>query len=432
MLARNFSWKLSGYLLGGGVYFLFTLLLIRHLGPVEYGKFAFALGWAGLFAILVDYGFNPIITRDLSRSPTNGTGYWHHVQSSKLLLWLAAAVLLTIFSLIQPQARKLLTLSWLALIFLGLNSFMETAQAFTYAYEKFRDGALLTIAHKWLITILGGSAIYIGWKTHGILAAMAVGATFGALVMVWYFKHKLLPPLRGKVGIGGAIQQTLLPPPQSSPSRGEEVKLKVSLWEEAFPVLLQNIFIVIYFKIDTVMLSFMAGDLQTGWYNAAYRFLELSNILPTAIMAVLVAPLSRQIHMNQWLPFFRKYLAGFLLAAFLGFLILLVIASVLPRFILGYSFTPSQPILRVLALTLFFYYPNYLLTMTLIFLKRQAANAWVALACVFFNIGMNLYAIPRWGAMGAAWMTMATEALISVVSLFLIFKWRNSAVPKTS
>jgi O-antigen/teichoic acid export membrane protein len=66
----------------------------------------------------------------------------------------------------------------------------------------------------------------------------------------------------------------------------------------------------------------------------------------------------------------------------------------------------------------------------LILLKRQAANAWIAAGCVIFNVAVNLYAIPRWGAMGAAWTTMATEVVICIVSVILIFSLKGLTISK--
>src|SRR5207244_4364089 len=39
-------------------------------------------------------------------------------------------------------------------------------------------------------------------------------------------KNEPLPPLRGKAGMGGHAADILIPPPQSSPTRGEDVQLE--------------------------------------------------------------------------------------------------------------------------------------------------------------------------------------------------------------
>jgi O-antigen/teichoic acid export membrane protein len=88
----------------------------------------------------------------------------------------------------------------------------------------------------------------------------------------------------------------------------------------------------------------------------------------------------------------------------------------------GPSYIPSQPLLRILSLTILFYFPNYFLTMTLVFLKKTVANAWVAATAMVFNVTANWFAIQRWGAAGAAWMTLVTEMLISAACLAIIYR----------
>lgn len=401
MISKNLSWKLFGYLLGGGSYFLFTIAAIRYLGPSGYGELAFALSWTGLFAILVDYGFNPIATRDLPQNPQQGNVYFSHIVLLKGLLWMAAVFLLFVISSRHPRAKVLLSLIGLTMLFQGTSSLAETGQSFTYAYERFRDGAWLSITQKVLIALLGGLAIAWGAGVTGIMASMACAGLAASVVMLLYFQRMF----------------------HGIPWFGVRKQTAVNLLVQGLPLLLQNVFIAVYFRIDTVMLSWMSGNRETGLYNAAYRFFELSNVLPTALLAISVAPLARNMQNREWKPLFRRSLAAFLGMACLGVGVLELVAWGLPRYFLNETYSLSKPILQILSLTLIFLYPNYLLTTMLTLLKKPAANAWIAAFCVVFNITANLYAIPRWGGFGAAWTTLATEAVISVCSLALIYRY---------
>ena len=56
--------------------------------------------------------------------------------------------------------------------------------------------------------------------------------------------------------------------------------------KEAWPMGEMAICIMIYFRIDTVMLSLMKGDVAVGLYNAAYRLSESSTVIPAIFMSL--------------------------------------------------------------------------------------------------------------------------------------------------
>ena len=47
--------------------FAMTLYIVRALGSVEYGRFAFAFAFVSLFASLFDFGFSLTITREFAK-----------------------------------------------------------------------------------------------------------------------------------------------------------------------------------------------------------------------------------------------------------------------------------------------------------------------------------------------------------------------------
>jgi O-antigen/teichoic acid export membrane protein len=38
---------------------------------------------------------------------------------------------------------------------------------------------------------------------------------------------------------------------------------------------------------------------------------------------------------------------------------------------------------------------------------------WIVAVAFVLNVGINVAAIPRWGGLGAAWATLATEAALA-------------------
>jgi len=70
-------------------------------------------------------------------------------------------------------------------------------------------------------------------------------------------------------------------------------KLIKYLIKEAWPLALANVFVVIYFRIDTIMLSLMKSDQATGWYNAAYLLIFSLAFIAYVIMMSVYPKLSQ-------------------------------------------------------------------------------------------------------------------------------------------
>jgi len=399
------SWKLAGLLLGGGLMFIFNIVLMRQWGPGSFGLWAFILSWTGLFSILIDFGFNPLITRDVARFPEKGSAYLRHIVQAKAILFFAALLLLIATSLMHPVARLHMGTMVLALIYLASVSLVETGQAFTHAYEQFKTGFSMSIVHKAAIAVTGLCALYGGVSLPILLASLCAVSLLGMLFTLRRLTLYILPEEPAH-----KIQPTL------------------SLWASAWPLFLQNVFIVLYFKIDTVMLTSMRGLTETGVYNAGYRFFELSNLLPTALLAAVVASFSRQLNEPGGMKRLPRLILLFIGSAVVGVAILIGLSIVIQQGWLGEGYERSPRVLRILSIALLFYYPNFLLTTTLVLINRLKAMLSISVAALILNVLLNWYVIPRWGAYGAAGSTVVTEAFISVACLSVIgayVRWRK-------
>ena len=98
----------------------------------------------------------------------------------------------------------------------------------------------------------------------------------------------------------------------------------------------------------------------------------------------------------------------------------------------GPSYHDSARLLGVLAWALLFILPNAVLTQAAIALNRDRAYAVMATTAAIFNVGLNIWLIPRHGALGASWVTVATEAWLFALLAFSMLRWcteRDKPVP---
>lgn len=173
-----------------------------------------------------------------------------------------------------------------------------------------------------------------------------------------------------------------------------------------------------YFWVDTLMLRPLLGEVAVAHYSAAYRLGMVAIMVPQVVNQVVFPVFAR-----AWLrgPGAMAPLLGGTVATLLALGV--AVAATLP-FVAGdlmqLAYPPSYvagagclAILSGAILCVFVSYPHVdvLLAAGLprLFMKLTAAG-------VLLNVALNLLLIPRLGIEGAAWTTLATEALVLVAA----------------
>jgi O-antigen/teichoic acid export membrane protein len=181
--------------------------------------------------------------------------------------------------------------------------------------------------------------------------------------------------------------------------------------------LLQSIF----FKIDVLLLSQMQGDVVVGWYQAAYKWVDALLIIPSYFVMALFPLMSRQAEgdtagLRRGYTMASRWLLTLALPVCLATTFL---AEPLIQVLAGREYLPAGAnALRIMIWFLPFSFANGLAQYVLLALDRQRLVTPSFVVAVIFNIGANLWAIPRYGYQGAAVVTILSE-----VALLVPFAW---------
>jgi O-antigen/teichoic acid export membrane protein len=180
----------------------------------------------------------------------------------------------------------------------------------------------------------------------------------------------------------------------------------------------------LYNYIDTVMISALRNQTETGWYGASFRVYEGLRLIPDVIATVLLPRLSRAYAdttsgFNQLVSAAYRYL--FILALLVAGVGLLFSAD-LTNLIFGPDYTPAAVALSILLVGVPFVYIGHLLRMVLIAMDGQRLLLRVALFGLAVNVAANAIVIPRFGYLGAAVTTVAVEAVVFGVLSFIVFR----------
>jgi O-antigen/teichoic acid export membrane protein len=170
----------------------------------------------------------------------------------------------------------------------------------------------------------------------------------------------------------------------------------------------------IYNDIDKTMLARLSSLHATGIYGAAYRLIDVSFAPVLALLYAAYPNFFREggagiaSSFSYAKPLLRRA-AGY--AAVVACAILLF-AGVVP-YVLGPEYTETTVALRWLSPLPLLKATHYFLSDTLTGAGRQGLRSAIQAGVAVFNVLINLWLIPRYSWVGAAWSSIASDALLA-------------------
>lgn len=404
-VARNTTIQMIQQIVTWASTFILMLFLPRYLGPVEYGRLYLAGSIAGLFLIFIDYDGRTGIAKNIARNPENASDLLVNAISFRIIIWYIACIGLIIFALITNYSlhvKILLLIFAFELVWLGSRTVL---QGIFQGFELLQYSSYSSIAEKVFVSVAGIIALFMGANSIGIGTIMVAGSLLGFLISVRFIKkiiHKI--------------------------SKFDR-RASINLIKEGFPIFLWTIFGVIYYRVDTIMLSFMTPEKVVGWYGAAYKFYDVLNFLPS-IFTISIFPILSKLWKKEEKAHTKatqKSIAFLFLAAIpISVTTYFFSTNIIQLFYGLNGYEPSVGVLKILGIGLVFLYIDMILGTTLIASDKQKQLAFVALFATPLNVIINYFLIPYTqinfnnGGLGAAVATLLTEIYVMIFAICIM------------
>jgi O-antigen/teichoic acid export membrane protein len=371
-----------------------VIVLARHLGDAQYGRYTTLIAYSALVSVVADLGLSPLYTREAARSPGRIPDYLGTLLSGKVVLAVAASLVLAaalafagLGGLIVPGAALLVVTTYASLL---RNTF--------YARGRVEFEALAIVAE----TAIQASLILAGARLGAGVAffVWAYAASYGftcvyCLVVISAF------------GLG-------------RPRLGLDVALFRSWLRMAAPFALGAFLTNLYFRADVTILQHFKPFQEVGWYTFAYKPFEALQFVPLAVQAT-VYPLLAVYYRDSRERLAAAYARFFKILVVLGWpLTVGTFVLAVPVGRLFQLFPQSIPSLRILSLAIVFLFVNSAFTAMLFAIDRQDLFAWTTAIAVVVNVGLNLAFIPAFGYLAASTTTVITEAAFSVAGWWFV------------
>lgn len=384
------------------VFWVFWTVALRILGPERNGEYAVAVNLLTYFWALTDFGLGTVLARDIARRNSDLRPLFGGGLVIRLRLVSVSAPLMVGLALIYYAAGSVseTTVITAAILAAGLlPTALGQAYASVYsAWERMDRRALVAAGTSALTVGLGLLVLGMGAGVVGLAVAGTVSGTASLLVLVRPIGIDLL-----RTGAQG---------------RGR----RSALLAAGFPLMLNSLLATAFVQLDILILQAIEGTTVVGHYNAAYKFINALNAVPAAVVLAAFPLMARVAEdpeaLGRWAARTWRVLVAMAAPALVS---LFVFAEPLVGAVLDKEFLPFTA--QALAILIWFLplgYLNATLQYVVISLNRQWWLTPAFLATTVFNVATNLALVPVFGFLAAAATTIASEAVLTALLLWIL------------
>ena len=369
------------------------ILLARFLGPGELGSLMYCYALASVFIFLNNFGLNSLLVKWLAEKPENSRSYLKLAFVLRAFAALLSVILANLAGvwLVDPEARILLFVISLYHLFMPVSIvewyFQSQGKAVLSAYGLIA-GAIVGFIIRVLALIYGADLVWLGAAYS--LELIVVGLVYW---LIWR-----------KDNLYGASEIS--------------IDSVVSTAKQALPLLLSGAVIMLYMRLDQLMLGHMVDDEEVGIYSAALRLSEAWYFVGLTILGVYF-PRFLQLRKEHGEQAYIKSIVSIGRIVVWGAVALALITTLLADWVIqlfyGELFLESAHVLVISIWAVTFVYMGAISSQMFVADGRQILQLYRSIVALIFNTVLNYILIPKYGAAGAAMALLIAQMFAGVI-----------------
>lgn len=396
IVVANIGWLFLDKVVRMGVGLYITLYIARYLGASKFGTFNYATAFAAMSSPIATLGLDAVVIRYLvtdvfSKQQILPTVFWLKLIGS------LGALFLSVGGIYLFRYNDSLTISLVAVLagigvvqtFDTIDIWFQSQLESRYTVIAKNSAFLLTVLLR--VMLIESKAPLIAFAIAGL-----VEAGLGALGLVILFNVK---------GHTLSLLQWSTP-------------IAKKLLRESWPLILSGLSIMIYMRIDQIMLGQMIGEKAVGIYSAATRISEIWYFIPMAVTSS-VAPsiyaakkISEQVYYQRIKQLIRLMVsASILIAVPMTFLSDSIVTT-----LFGNEYIESGTILAIHIWAAVFVFMGVATSPWFNAEELNHLSFQRTLLGAMMNVGLNLVLIPAYDGIGASIATVISQAFASFLS----------------
>lgn len=393
-ISSNILYLFFDKVYGAIISLFFLSILTNYLGPELFGVWSYILSFASIAVPLSTAGTNYTIVKkfSLNQNPAD-------VAKQAFLLRMMASIITTIiltiafFVTTTKQQTQELTVLIFFLVAMTLNNINLTI---LYNESKIKNEKTV-LAKNIGLTIGIGIKIFLIYNNASISEIAAITIIES---LIFFLFGYYLTDLNISVSF-------------SSEVIADSRKLLL----ESFPLFLSSVIVVVYLKIDIILLRHFTTLGEVGYYAAAARISEMLYAAPVALSTVFFPIIMREIKHNEKKKMnrIRFYATAFYLCLFLCVSCSLFSPYII-KVVYGSAFYEAAQIFSLHCISIVFIGFLTSSSKELIAKDKYKFIFYRDISGLISNLILNIILIPAYGALGAAVSTLISYFIASVLS----------------
>lgn len=393
-VVKNISWLFldKAIRMVGGL--IVGIWVARYLGPEAFGKLNYAIAFIGLFGSFAAFGLQGIIVRELVKNEA----LKQEILSSAFLIQMigsiAAYILCNVAVLFLRADDQLIRV---LVACLGLIMILRASDCIRYYFEA-------NVESKYIVWV--ENSVFVLGNLARILLILSDADVFefAVLMVIESFVLAILFLLLYKIKTRSLIWPRYY------------AELFFKLLKNSWPLMLSTVTVMIYMRLDQIMLGELAGDSAVGIYSAAIRISEVWYVIPTIISASLFPALVAQ-HQADKKNFNQNLQFQYELMVYISLCIAIPVtffSGEIIQILYGLAYKGAAEVLVVHIWTGVFVFLGVASQQWFIAEHKEKQTLYRTTAGMIVNIGLNLLLIPKYQAVGAAWATLIAQAIAAL------------------
>jgi len=389
--------------------FFLTVWLVRYLGAQNYGKFSFAFTFVALFTIFADFGLSTLTTREIAKNRSLAKKYVENLLTLKSIL--GSVTFALIFLLIQfmgkPPDTKILV--YLAAIFVIVTSFTAFFQSVIQAFEKMEYLVISRLVYSANLFLVISSIILLKLNITTLMKGYICSAVMTLIVTLVLVRKKFVKFW---------------------------LEVDTNFWRkiltESWPFGLIGLLGSIYFQIRIIQINLISGDIETGWYSAAYQFILVLTTLVGTFFSALFPTLSKEYgkSKNNFYKIVDFVGKRVIILSFIFCLFLFLAGKKMILLLYGPNYSRSINMLRLSSISAFISFVNITYSEALRIINMQKEYLKSVLCGVLLNLSLNFPLITLWGGLGASLAAIFSSSLVTILVMMKFRRFKKIDLQK--
>lgn len=383
-------------------------LMPRYFTESELGGFFVAIALTNLIASLIELGIDNPLVREMTLNLSDTRHYLGNALLVRLGLSIVAFTLMIVSAMVLRYEPVVLTM----ILYLGLveivNSIAQLFRSVFRAHEEMKYEAWTVVAERSTYVLVGGAAILLGYGIISVCQVMLIASGINLILSIGYTRYRFTP-----LGF--------------KPSR----KIVITIMQQALPFAVGNLFNLLYFRIDAIMLSKLSPDgLDANtWYGLSYSIVNALTTLPGAFMMGAMFPILSRLYVNEPERLSQAYTFG------VRWMVICAVPLAVGLAVISHELTAvlfpkyTSDVLNKIGTVLQWLSATggMVFLTTVVFAVLRAADKRAVFSVIMgttalLNISLNFFLIPRYSHIGAAIALIISETYLIIVGFGYISK----------